>query len=49
VLDFKMLCQVAEEDDGSYEKQKIRFLIKVFRPDRLGEITKLDFVQSIDR
>ena len=49
VLDFKALCQIAEEDDGSYDKQKIKFLIKVFRPNRLGEITKMDFIQSIDR
>jgi hypothetical protein len=48
VLDFKTLCQIAENDGGTYNRTKVKELVKMFRPNRLGEITKLDFVKSVD-
>ena len=34
--------------DGDLDEEKLRKLIKLFRPDREGILTKLDFVKSID-
>lgn len=49
VLNFEVLCNVARNADGTNNRKKILDLVKLFRPNRNGEITKLDFVKSIDR
>ena len=49
VLNFEVLCSVARNADGTSNKKKILELVKLFRPNRNGEISKLDFVKSIDR
>ncbi|KAG7366028.1 mechanosensitive ion channel [Nitzschia inconspicua] len=48
VLNFTALCEITKSDDGTLDKTKIRDLIKVFRPNRVGEISKIDFVRSVD-
>jgi len=47
-INFRVLCQIAEKRDGTHDKAKVRDLMRMFRPNRLGEITKLDFVKSVD-
>jgi hypothetical protein len=49
-LTFKTLSAVAvDEEDGKADRAKIKSLIKLFRPERNGDISKLDFVKSVDR
>jgi Ca2+-binding EF-hand superfamily protein len=47
-LNFEVLCQIAQLPDGSMDKVKVGDLIRMFRPSRNGEITKLEFVKSVD-
>ena len=49
VLNFDVLCKIAENPDGTNDKKKVLELIRLFRPNRNGEISKLEFVKSIDR
>ena len=49
VLHFDALCKVARFRDGTTNKKKALELVKLFRPHPSGEITKLEFVRSIDR
>eukprot|EP00934_Nitzschia_sp_Nitz4_P001371 Nitzschia sp. Nitz4//scaffold41_size133979//57505//61267//NITZ4_003347-RA/size133979-processed-gene-0.249-mRNA-1//-1//CDS//3329551470//1371//frame0 len=35
-------------EDGSIDEEKAKELIKIFRPDRSGELSLIDFVKSID-
>jgi len=48
VLDFKDICKFAEDSDGVKDKKKVSELVRLFRPNRAGEITKLEFIKSID-
>ena len=48
VLDFKDICKIAESPDGTNDKKKVLELVRLFQPNRAGEITKLEFVKSID-
>lgn len=48
VLDFEVLAMLGVEPDGSLDQQKLIELIKLFRPDRDGSLTMLDFVKSVD-
>ena len=48
VVDFSALKQVAVTEDG-IDKEKLRQLVRIFRPNRIGEISKLDFVKSCDK
>mmetsp|Transcript_17315 Transcript_17315/g.43217 ORF Transcript_17315/g.43217 Transcript_17315/m.43217 type:complete len:733 (-) Transcript_17315:656-2854(-) len=48
VLTFDVLGKIARHLDGTNDRKKIMELVKLFRPNRKGEITKLDFVKSID-
>lgn len=47
-IDFQKLKQLANEDD-LINQGKLQELIKVFRPNKHGEISRLDFVKSCDR
>lgn len=47
-LPFSILSVLAMDDNGDYVEAKIKALIRLYRPDRLGNLTKLDFVKSID-
>jgi hypothetical protein len=48
VLKFETIASLAVLEDGTLNNEKARALIKLFRPDRDGNLTKLDFVKSID-
>jgi hypothetical protein len=48
VLTFDTLAMVAINDDGKLDEEKVRDLIRVFRPDREGNLTLIDFAKSID-
>jgi hypothetical protein len=48
VLHIETLLILAVDKDGKLDKNKARALIKLFRPDRNGNITLLDFLQSCD-
>ena len=49
VLKFDVLCKIAQNPDGTSDQKKVLELVRLFRPNRDGEISKLDFVKSIDR
>ena len=49
VLHFNTLAKLCVEDDeDELDEEKLRKLLKLFRPDRDGTLTKLDFVKSVD-
>lgn len=48
-LDFEVLCGIAKHADGTVNRDKVKDLIRVFRPNRDGQLSKLEFVKSIDR
>eukprot|EP00579_Thalassiosira_antarctica_P000217 CAMPEP_0201866770 /NCGR_PEP_ID=MMETSP0902-20130614/1236_1 /ASSEMBLY_ACC=CAM_ASM_000551 /TAXON_ID=420261 /ORGANISM="Thalassiosira antarctica, Strain CCMP982" /LENGTH=1631 /DNA_ID=CAMNT_0048391801 /DNA_START=121 /DNA_END=5016 /DNA_ORIENTATION=+ len=48
LLPFETLSEIAYDGDGTLIRDKVKALIKLFRPDRKGFLTKLDFVSSID-
>lgn len=48
-LPFSTIALLAkDDDDGRMNKEKLRELIRLFRPDRDGKLSKLDFVKCID-
>jgi small-conductance mechanosensitive channel len=47
-LNFETLALVAVDSDGTLDQQKLKELVKVFRPDRNGDLTLLDFAKSVD-
>lgn len=49
VLHFQDICKIAENGNGVKDKKKVLELVRLFRPNREGVITKLEFVKSIDR
>ena len=49
VIHFDDLCKIAENPDGTSDRKQVLELVRLFRPNRKGEITKLEFVKSIDR
>ena len=48
VLHFDTLALLAVEQDGTLDETKLKELIRLFRPDREGNLTLLDFAKSID-
>lgn len=48
VLNFETIAQLALRSDGSLDQEKLRTLIRLFRPDREGCLSMLDFVKSVD-
>ena len=48
ILTFDTLALIAEQADGSLDEEKLKELISAFRPDRLGNLSLLDFAKSID-
>ena len=48
-LDFDTLCFVARSEKGDLDRRTVKELIRVFRPNRDGQLSKLDFVKSVDR
>lgn len=47
-LPFSILSVLAMTDSGEFVEAKIKSLIRLFRPDRQGNLSRLDFVKSID-
>lgn len=48
ILHFDTLATLAIDKQGGFNKDKARALIRLFRPDREGNLTMLDFVKSCD-
>jgi len=48
LLPFEILSEVAYDSNDELIRDKVKALIRLFRPDRKGFLTKLDFVSSID-
>lgn len=48
VVEFETLALTALLDDGTVDQEKAKQLVKVFRPDRDGCLSILDFVKSVD-
>lgn len=48
ILHFDTLMALAVDKHGKLNKEKARALIRLFRPDRQGNLTLLDFVKSCD-
>lgn len=47
-LSFDVLALLAMNDNGDMDEEKIKQLIKVFRPERDGSLSLIDFVKSVD-
>jgi hypothetical protein len=47
-LTFDVLALLAVRRQGDLDEQKLKALIKLFRPDREGNLTLLDFAKSVD-
>lgn len=45
-LNFETIALIAKNSDGSLDERKIKELIKIFRPDRKGSLSLLEFVKS---
>ena len=48
LLPFETLSQVCYDSNDELLRDKVKAMIKLFRPDRRGFLTKLDFASSID-
>lgn len=48
MLHFETLMTLAIDKEGKLNKEKARALIRLFRPDRQGHLTLLDFIKSCD-
>lgn len=47
-LSFETIALLAVDEGYTIDQSKAKSLIKIFRPDRQGMLTMLDFVKSID-
>jgi hypothetical protein len=47
-LSFEMIATLAVVKNGQIDQEKAKAIIKVFRPDRQGNLTALDFVKSVE-
>jgi hypothetical protein len=47
-LTFDVLALLAVRRQGNLDEEKLKALIKIFRPDREGNLTLLDFAKSVD-
>ena len=48
LLPFDTMASLAVRGEGDIDSKKMKGLIQVFRPDREGNLTMLDFVRSCD-
>ena len=48
MLPFETMSLVALDQNDSIDDAKMKRLIRLFRPDRSGKLSKLDFVKSVD-
>eukprot|EP00571_Detonula_confervacea_P004055 CAMPEP_0172329148 /NCGR_PEP_ID=MMETSP1058-20130122/60728_1 /TAXON_ID=83371 /ORGANISM="Detonula confervacea, Strain CCMP 353" /LENGTH=1223 /DNA_ID=CAMNT_0013046305 /DNA_START=38 /DNA_END=3710 /DNA_ORIENTATION=- len=47
-LPFSILSVLGMDENGDFVDAKIKSLIRLFRPDRQGNLSRLDFVKSVD-
>jgi hypothetical protein len=47
-LKFDVLAAVAKQADGTLNQEKLKRVIRLFRPDRDGNLSLLEFVKSVD-
>jgi hypothetical protein len=47
-LHFNTIAKIAVNKDGTINKEKLKELVRLFRPSREGELTMIDFVKSTD-
>ncbi|GKY96762.1 hypothetical protein MPSEU_000635600 [Mayamaea pseudoterrestris] len=47
-LKFDLIALLAIDDNGEVDEEKLKELIRVFRPDREGNLNLLEFAKSID-
>jgi hypothetical protein len=48
VLDFDTIALLATMDDGNIDRDKMKQLIRLFRPERDGTLIMVDFVKAVD-
>lgn len=48
-LDFETLTALAITEDKTLDEGRVKDLVRVFRPDRDGKLSMLDFIRSVDR
>eukprot|EP00550_Attheya_septentrionalis_P002041 CAMPEP_0198290392 /NCGR_PEP_ID=MMETSP1449-20131203/8286_1 /TAXON_ID=420275 /ORGANISM="Attheya septentrionalis, Strain CCMP2084" /LENGTH=1212 /DNA_ID=CAMNT_0043988897 /DNA_START=249 /DNA_END=3887 /DNA_ORIENTATION=- len=48
-LPFETLCLVALDNEGKMDEEKLKALVRLFRPNRSGDLTMLDFIKSCDK
>ena len=48
ILDFRLLSEIAVNKDGETDEEKVKGLIRLLRPNRNGDVSLIDFVQSVD-
>lgn len=48
LLSFDTIALLAVKSDGNLDEEKLKELIRVFRPDRDGRLSLIDFAKSID-
>jgi hypothetical protein len=48
VMTFETIAVLAVLGDGTMDQDKLKDLVRLFRPDRDGNLSLLDFVKSID-
>lgn len=49
VLNFEVLALLGVKTDGTLDQNKLMELIKLFRPDRDGSLSMVQFVRSVDK
>jgi hypothetical protein len=47
-MNFETIAVLAVHGDGTMDQEKLKDLIRLFRPDRDGNLSLLDFVKSVD-
>jgi hypothetical protein len=48
MMSFETIAVLAVQGDGTIDQNKLKDLVRIFRPDRDGNLSLLDFVKSID-
>lgn len=48
VMTFETIAVLAVRGDGTMDQEKLKDLVRLFRPDRDGNLSLLDFIKSID-
>ena len=48
VLNFDILALLAIDREGSLDEAKLKEVVRLFRPDRDGTLSMLDFAKSVD-